>query len=61
MKEPYLQAVLDRSRELSLLDQAARRLPERKVPGRWIIAAALGLFSAFFPAVSAAQTVLCIV
>lgn len=59
MKEPYIQAVLDRGRELNLLNQAARTLPGRQSPGKWIVAAALGLFSVFFPAVSAAQAVLC--
>ena len=58
-EKPYLRAVMERSRELVMLDQAASRLPERRSPGKWVVAAALGLFSIFFPAVSAAQAILC--
>lgn len=53
--KPYLRAVLDRGREIVLLDSAARMLPGRRPAGKWIAAAALGLFSVLFPAVSAAQ------
>ena len=54
-EKPYLEQVLARSRELVLLDRAARALPDRRSAGKWIVAAALGLLSVFFPAVSAAQ------
>ena len=47
--------MLDRGREIALLDSAARMLPGRRPAGKWIVAAALGLFSVLFPAVSAAQ------
>ena len=59
-EKPYLEQVLARSRELALLDRAADALPGRRPAGKWIVAAALGLFSVFFPAVSAAQAFLCI-
>ena len=55
MKETYLQDVLRRAGEIALLDRAAAVLPERASAGKWILAAALGIFSVLYPAVSAAQ------
>ena len=55
MKEQYLQNVLRRADELALLDQAAAVMPDRASAGKWILAAALGLISLLYPAVSAAQ------
>ena len=56
MKEQYLQNVLRRAGELALLDQAAAVMPDRASAGKWIRAAALGLISLLYPAMSAAQT-----
>ena len=56
MKEQYLQNVLRRAGELALLDQAAAVMPDRASAGKWILAAALGLISLLYPAMSAAQT-----
>ena len=56
MKEQYLQNVLRRAGELALLDQAAAVMPDRASAGKWIPAAALGLISLLYPAMSAAQT-----
>ena len=56
MKEQYLQNVLRRAGELALLDQAAAMMPDRASAGKWILAAALGLISLLYPAMSAAQT-----
>ena len=56
MKEQYLQSVLRRADELALLDQAAAVIPDRASIGKWILAAALGLISLLYPAMSAAQT-----
>ena len=55
MKEQYLQNVLRRAGELALLDRAAAVMPDRASAGKWILAAALGLISLLYPAVSAAQ------
>ena len=55
MKEQYLQNVLRRAGELALLDQAAAVMPDRASAGKWILAAALGLISLLYPAMSAAQ------
>ena len=55
MKETYLQDVLRRAGELALLDKAAAVMPDRTSIGKWILAAALGLISLLYPAVSAAQ------
>ena len=55
MKEQYLQNVLRRAGELALLDQAAAVMPDRASAGKWILAAALGLISLLYPAVSTAQ------
>ena len=56
MKEQYLQNVLRRAGELALLDKAAAVMPDRASAGKWILAAALGLISLLYPAMSAAQT-----
>ena len=56
MKEQYLQNVLRRAGELALLDKAAAVIPDRASAGKWILAAALGLISLLYPAMSAAQT-----
>lgn len=55
MKEQYLQNVLRRADELALLDKAAAVMPDRASIGKWILAAALGLISLLYPAMSAAQ------
>lgn len=55
MKEQYLQNVLRRADELTLLDKAAAVMPDRASIGKWILAAALGLISLLYPAMSAAQ------
>ena len=57
MKEKYLQNVLQRAGEIALLDRAAAVLPERTSAGKWILAAALGIISVLYPAVSAAQAI----
>ena len=57
MKEKYLQSVLQRAGEIALLDRAAAVLPERASAGKWILAAALGIISVLYPAVSAAQAI----
>ena len=57
MKEKYLQSVLQRAGEIALLDRAAAVLPERVSAGKWILAAALGIISVLYPAVSAAQAI----
>ncbi len=55
MKETYLQDVLRRAGELAVLDRAAAVMPDRVSAGKWILAAALGVVSILYPAVSAAQ------
>ena len=55
MKETYLQDVLRRAGELAMLDRAAAVMPDRVSAGKWILAAALGIISVLYPAVSAAQ------
>ena len=57
MKETYLQDVLRRAGELTVLDRAAAVMPDHVSAGKWILAAALGIFSVLYPAVSAAQAI----
>jgi len=55
MRDPYLNRVIRRGNELAVLEQAALSVPEKTSPVRWVIAAAFGLFVAFFPSVCSAQ------
>ena len=58
MRDDYLDQVLRRAGELSALEEAALRLPDRPNTFRWAVAAAVGLFVALFPAACTAQSFL---
>ncbi|MBR3334198.1 MAG: hypothetical protein IKG23_07915 [Clostridia bacterium] len=56
MRNDYLDHVIRRGNELSLLDQAAALcLPRRTDAVRWAVAAAFGLLVTLLPSVCAAQ------
>ena len=55
MRNGYLNTVIRRGNELSVLEQAALALPEKESPVRWMIAAAFGILVTLFPSVCSAQ------
>ncbi len=55
MRNEYLNTVIRRGNELSVLEQAALALPEKESPVRWMIAAAFGILVTLFPSVCSAQ------
>ena len=58
MKEAYMDRVLARSRELSVLEMAADRMPEAFFIKKWLIAFTFGMAGILYPAVSAAMACL---
>lgn len=55
MRDNYLNEIIRRGNELSVLEQAALSIPEKASPVRWIVAAAFGALVALFPSVCSAQ------
>ena len=55
MRSEYLNTVIRRGNELTVLEQAALALPEKESPVRWMIAAAFGILVTLFPSVCSAQ------
>ena len=55
MRNQYMNDIIRRGNELSLLEQAALSLPEKTSPVRWIVAAAFCALVALFPSVCTAQ------
>ncbi len=55
MRNEYLNTVIRRGNELTVLEQAALALPEKESPVRWMIAAAFGILVTLFPSVCSAQ------
>ena len=58
MRDQYLQEIIRRGNELTLLEQAALSAPKSVSPVRWIVAAAFGVLVTLFPSVSTAQALL---
>ena len=58
MRDQYLNDIIHRGNELTLLEQAALSVPEKASPVRWIVAAAFGLLMTLFPSVCTAQALL---
>ena len=54
MSEEYIREILQRGRELALLDEAAGTLAKEKRSARWLVAAALGALAAMLPTAAAA-------
>ena len=58
MRDDYLENVLRRGRELSVLHEAAARLPSGSAAVRWAVAVSFGALVALLPAAGAAQAFL---
>ena len=54
MRDSYVNEVIRRGNELSVLEQAALSVPKRNASVRWIVAAACGTLVALFPSVCSA-------
>ncbi len=55
MRDQYMNDIIRRGNELSVLEQAALSMPEKASPVRWIVAAVFGTLVALFPSVCTAQ------
>ena len=55
MRDQYLNNIIRRGNELSVLEQAALSLPGKIPPVRWIVAAAFGALVALFPSACTAH------
>lgn len=55
MRSDYMNEVIRRGNELTLLDRAASNLEKDVSLVRWIVGAAFGVLVTFFPAICSAQ------
>ena len=60
MRDDYLEKVLRRAGEISALDLAAARPPDRSAALKWAVAVSFGLLTALLPAAGAAQSLMMI-
>ena len=56
MRNDYLNKVILRGSELSVLEQASLSMPRKASPVRWILAASFGLFVTLCPSICLAQS-----
>ncbi len=55
MRDDYLNEIIHRGNELSVLEQAALTFPKKNNPVRWIVAAAFSVLLSLIPSVCSAQ------